>query len=68
MSLTLSGLAAGVMQYGAITESMTTPVLAFTARCYPTTVVWAIVFLGLVLHLTPTGTRPRRCGSGGSGS
>jgi hypothetical protein len=31
MSLTLSGLAAGVMQYGAITESMTTPVLAFTA-------------------------------------
>ena len=58
MSLALSGLAAGVMQYGAVTGSMTTPVLRFTARCYPITVVWAFVLLGLVLHLTPTGAAP----------
>lgn len=55
ISLMLSGIVAGVVQYGAVTRSMDTPPLGLAARCYPATVVWAFVCLGLVLHLTPTG-------------
>lgn len=58
VSLTLSGVVAGAVEYGVASGIMATPGMRVATRWYPATVDWAFGLLGFILLLTPTGTPP----------
>jgi hypothetical protein len=65
ISLTTSGLVAGIMQYGHLFGVMDTWGLHLAARSFPATADLALGFIGLILLLTPTGSPQHHAGGGG---
>ena len=58
LSLSAAGVAGGYAPYGLQVRSGTLPAAAWVAMYYPATALLALVLLGLVLLLTPTGSPP----------
>ena len=58
LSLSAAGVAGGYAPYGLQVRSGALPAAAWVAMYYPATALLALVLLGLVLLLTPTGSPP----------
>jgi len=57
-SVNAGGLAAAYGEYGLRTGTGALPAAGYVGQCFPAMVVTALVFLGFVLLLTPTGSLP----------